>query len=156
VNNIYEYLNKFNIKYEEMEHKEIRKVEETNKIDSILNGIRCKNLLFKTNKDEFYLVIIEKNKQVDVKYLRKFLKVGKIHFANEEYLKELLGVRPGIVTPLGIINDINNKVKIIIDKDLINKDLLFLPLINTKTIKINYKDLIKFIKELNHEYVILE
>ena len=58
------------------------------------------------------------------------------------------------VTPLGIINDTNNLVKVIIDKSLVNKTLLMHPEVNTKTLAIKYNDLIKYIEHLNHEYLI--
>ena len=153
---IYELLKKLNIKYEEIEHKAIFTVEEGKEIDREmkLEGIGCKNLFLKDHKDNFFLVILEKDQEVKLNDLRKFLHVSNLHFADEKYLHDLLGVIKGSVTPLGIINDKDNKVTIVIDEYLVGKKLLFHPLVNTKTINIEYNDLIKFIEHLNHKYLI--
>ena len=75
-----------------------------------------------------------------------------LHFWIE--LKSILGLDKGGVTPLGIINDNNNLVTIIIDSNLKNKVLLMHPEVNTKTLSISYQDLLKYIKYLNHDYII--
>jgi len=152
--NIYELLDKLNIKYDLVTHIPIYTVEDGRKIDRNIQGIGCKNLFLKTHKNEFFLVVLEKDKQIKLNDLRKYLKVSNLHFAEDNYLKELLQVIPGSVTPLGIINDINNKVTIVIDKDLIDKKILCHPLVNNKTINIEYSDLIKFIEYLKHNYII--
>ena len=153
---LYKLLNKLNIKYEENTHEAIYTVEEGNKIDRKLDGVGCKNLFLKTHKDEFFLVFLEKNKEIKLNDLRKYLHVSNLHFAEENYLHDLLGVIKGSVTPLGIINDKDNKVTVVIDSFLIDKKVLCHPLVNTKTISIEYKDLIKFIEYLNHQYIILK
>ncbi len=155
---IYQLLNELNIKYEEIEHQAIYTVEEGKQIDREmkLEGIGCKNLFLKDHKDNFFLVVLEKDKEIKLNDLRKYLHVSNLHFADEKYLHDLLGVIKGSVTPLGIINDKDNKVTIVIDDFLIDKKLLFHPLVNTKTINMDYKDLIKFIDYLNHKYIILK
>lgn len=153
---LYELLNKLNINYEETTHEAIYTVEEGNKIDRNLDGIGCKNLFLKNHKNEFFLVFLEKNKDLKLNDLRKYLHVSNLHFAEEKYLHELLGVIKGSVTPLGIINDKDNKVTIVIDDELIDKKVLCHPLVNTKTISIEYQDLIKLIEYLNHKYIILK
>ncbi len=155
---IYDLLKELNIPFEEITHQAIYTVEEGKQIDREfkLDGIGCKNLFLKDHKDNFFLVVLEKDKEIKLNDLRKFLHVSNLHFADEKYLHELLGVIKGSVTPLGIINDKDNKVTIVIDDYLVNKKLLFHPLVNTKTINIEYKDLIKFIEHLNHQYLILK
>ena len=155
---IYDLLNELNIPFEEIEHQAIYTVEEGKQIDRelILDGIGCKNLFLKTHKDEFFLVVLEKDQEIKLNDLRKYLHVSNLHFAEEKYLHDLLGVIKGSVTPLGIINDQDNKVTIVIDESLVNKKLLFHPLVNTKTINMEYKDLIRFIEHLNHQYIILK
>ena len=71
-------------------------------------------------------------------------------------MNEVLRLTKGSVTPLGIINDKDNLVTILLDKDLINKRILALPFANTKTISLEYKDLIKIIEYTNHNYIIIE
>ena len=73
-------------------------------------------------------------------------------FVREKELYDILGLVQGSVSPFGIINDRENKVTLIIDKDLIDKRLLFHPNVNTKTVSINYIDLIKFVEFEKHKY----
>ena len=155
---IYKVLKELNINYDEITHKAIFTVEEGKEIDREfkLEGTGCKNLFLKDHKDNFFIIVLEKDKEIKLNDLRKFLHVSNLHFASEKYLHELLGVVKGSVTPLGIINDKDNKVTIVIDDYLVNKKLLFHPLVNTKTISIEYNDLIKFLKHLNHKYIILK
>ena len=154
--NIYELLKELNIKYDEREHIPIFTVEEGKKIDRNIEGIGCKNLFLKTHKDQFFLVTLEKDHEIKLNDLRKFLHVSNLHFAEEKYLHELLGVAKGSVTPLGIINDKNNKVTVVLDNAIVDKKILCHPLVNTKTINLDYKDLIKIIEYLNHQYIILK
>ena len=67
----------------------------------------------------------------------------------------ILKLEKGSVTPFGILNDTDNKVLLVIDKELKDKRLLFHPNINTKTISVTYDNLIKFIKYEGHNYVLL-
>ncbi len=154
--NIYDLLKKLNISYDEVTHEAIYTVEEGKKIDRHIAGIGCKNLFLKTHKNQFFLVVLEKDQELKLNDLRKFLHVSNLHFAEEEYLHDLLGVIKGSVTPLGIINDKENKVTVVIDNNLVNKKILCHPLVNTKTINIEYKDLIRIIEYLNHQYLILK
>ena len=153
---IYDLLKELNIKYDEVEHQAIYTVEEGKEIDRNIEGVSCKNLFLKDHKNNFYLVVLERDKEIKLNDLRKFLHVSNLHFADEEYLHDLLGVIKGSVTPLGIINDKDNKVTIVLDDYLVDKKLLFHPLVNTKTINIEYKDLIRIIEHLNHKYLILK
>ena len=77
-------------------------------------------------------------------------------FGKEEELNKILKLTKGSVTTLGIINDKDNLVTILLDKDLIDKRILALPFVNTKTISLEYKDLIKIIEYTNHNYIIIE
>ena len=153
---IYKCLKDLDIKYEEIEHPAIYTVEEGKKINREIEGIGCKNLFLKDHKGHFFVVSLEKDKEIKLNDLRKYLHLSNLHFADEQYLHDLLGVIKGSVTPLGIINDKDNKVIIVLDEELVNKKLLFHPLVNTKTINIEYKDLIKFIESLNHRYIIIK
>ena len=151
--NLYEILNKLNIKYDEIEHDAVYTVEEANRIESMIEGIGCKNL-FLTDKNKYFLYVFKDDKRADLKELAKYLNVLRLSFGNEDKLMVLLGLTKGSVTPLGIINDKDNKVTVILDKDLVNCKLLCHPNINTKTMNIEYEDLIKLIEYTNHKYII--
>ena len=150
---LYEILKELNIEYEEVSHEKVMTVEEAMKLENMIEGIGSKNL-FLTDKKNYYLIILEENKRANIKELANILECKKLSFASSERLKEVLDLEEGSVTPFGIINDKDNKVVLVIDKDLIGKKLLFHPNTNTKTMSINYDDLIKFIEYEKHKYVL--
>ena len=141
---LYEILKELNIEYEEVSHEKVMTVEEAMNLENMIDGIGSKNL-FLTDKKNYYLVILEENKRANIKELVNILECKKLSFASSERLKEVLDLEEGSVTPFGIINDKDNKVVLVIDKDLIGKKLLFHPNTNTKTMSVTYDDLIKFI-----------
>ena len=149
---IYEVLNKLNINYEEVEHKAVYTVKEAQFIKEKIQGIGCKNLFLKGN-NKYYLYLLEDNKKGNLKELERLLNIKKLHFASNEELKRILNLDKGGVTPLGIINDKEGLVTIIIDSGLEGKVLLMHPETNAKTLAIKYQDLLKYIKYLKHEYI---
>ena len=151
--NIYDVLNKLNIKYAEVYHKQVFTALEAQEIKEQIDGIGCKNL-FLTDKINYYLALLEDNKKADLKYLKEILNSKKLTFASPKELEEILKLQQGSVTPLGIINDINNKVTLVIDKDLCDNKLLCHPNRNDRTISIDYTDLIKLIDYYDHKYII--
>lgn len=153
--NIYDILNQLNISYEEVNHKAIYSYEDALKenIASKIDGVECKNLFVKS-KTKYYLIFIEANKKADLKALSTKVEDSRLVFASEEELKNILNLEVGSVTPLGIINDKNNLVTILLDKELIGQKVLLHPNVNTKTISITLEDLIKFIENRNHSYLL--
>jgi len=151
---IYNVLDKLNIKYEELTHKAVYTIQEAleENIPSRIDGIECKNLLVKS-KTTYYLIFIRADKRADLKKLAQLLQAEKLTFAKEEELKNILELDTGSVTPLGIINDKKNIVTLLIDKELEDKKVLVHPNINTKTLSIEFNDLLKFIEYTNHKYI---
>ncbi len=150
---IYEILKELNINYEEVEHKPFQSFDEAEKVRIKMGGVGAKNLFLK-NKDSYYLVLMTDGQKANLKEIEKQINSSHLSFVSKEELKEILNLDE-CVTPLGIINDKDNKVTILIDKTLIDKELLCHPLINTKTIKIKYNDLIKYIEHFNHKYLFI-
>lgn len=152
---IYDILNKLNISYEEITHKAIYTVEDANKenISSKIEGLECKNLFLKS-KEKYYLLFTLANKRADLKSLAASIGVNHLSFASLDELNSILKLDAGTATPLGIINDTDNKVTILIDRELSGKVLMH-PNINTKTMSIELTDLIKIIEYLNHEYILI-
>ncbi len=154
--NIYEILNKLNIKYQEVEHQAAYTVEQIQEMNIDLDGIGCKNLFLTDKKGKYFLVTIEENKRVNIKEVEKITNSKHLSFASKEELKEILSLEPGSVTPLSIINDHNNKVIVVLDEYLKNNKILVHPNINTKTISIDFADLIKLIEYENHQYILMK
>ena len=150
---IEEKLNNLNIDYQKVEHPAVYTVEEAKEKEPYIDGIGCKNLFLKTQKKEHFLYTLPEDKQINLKNLSEILEVTRFHFASPETLEEVLGVIPGSVTPLAIMNDTGNKVTVVLDKELKGKRVLVHPNRNTATISIKYEDLIKFIASENHKII---
>lgn len=148
-----EKLKTLNINYEKVEHPAVYTVEEAKEKVPKIDGVGCKNLFLRTQKKEAFLYTLPEDKQINLKSLSKELGVTRFHFATPETLEEVLGVIPGSVTPLAIVNDSKNLVTVVLDKELQGKKILVHPNRNTATIAIQYEDLIKFIKSENHKII---
>lgn len=146
-------LEELGIKYDIVEHVPVYTVEEAKEKVPQIDGIGCKNLFLKTQKKEYFLYTLKEDKQVNLKELSDNLQVTRFHFASPENLEELLGVIPGSVTPLAIINDQENKVTVVLDKELKGQKILVHPNRNTATISILYEDLVKLINAENHKLI---
>lgn len=152
--NLYEVLKSLNISYDEIEHEAVFTVNEANSLKEKIDGIGCKNLFLTDKKGNYFLYLLIDEKRANLKDLAIKLNVLKLTFANDEELKSLLGLTKGSVTPLGIINDKENKIVLVIDKDLIDKKILVHPNVNTKTMSISYEDLIRFIEFNKNKYIL--
>lgn len=148
---IFKTLNDLNIEYEVVNHEPVFTVTEAQKIKEKIAGIGCKNLFLK-NKNGHYLLITEDNTKIDLKNLSEKLG-GHLSFCSEQELKNILNLTKGSVSPFGLIYDKENLVTVLIDENLQNKKLLFHPNLNTKTISLDYNDLIKFIKFSGNTYI---
>lgn len=153
---LYSVLAKLNISYEHLEHKPVFTVEDARFIKRKISGYGCKNLLLTDNKSGYFLVIVEDNKRVDMRNITRFIDIPHLSFASETELNNVLGLSRGSVSPFGIINDIENKVTLIIDSALREKRLLFPANSNTETIAVNYADLIKFAESTKHTCYVLD
>lgn len=153
--NIYDVLDKLSISYEEITHDAVKTVKEAKEIENMIDGVPVKNLFLTDNENSYYLVMLEARKRADLKKITRLVNKKHLSFASVNDLKDILKLDSGSVTPLGIINDRDNKVKIVIDKDLVKKKILVHPNVNIKTISINFDVLIMFIKYENHDYILM-
>jgi len=150
------YLSEIGIEFKEFSHPEIYTCEDAEKYTSGIRGRHLKNLLIKDRGSKrFYLVILPADEKLDMGFLGATL-LEKIKFANEDNLKELLGTKPGSVSPFGLINDIEHRVKVVIGKDIWDSDFLsFHPNINTETLELAGKDFQKYIESLGNELILI-
>ncbi len=153
------YLKNLNIKFKEFRHRPVFTVEEAKKerLNEKIRGIHSKNLFLKDRKSkEFYLVILPENVPLDIKNLGE--KLGdKIKFANEMDLKNILNLTPGSVSPFGLINDAEGKVKLIISEEVWKADYVsFHPNINTETLELSKEDFYKYINSLKNELKVMK
>ena len=155
--NIYEVLDKLNIKYEELEHEAVYTVEDLQNIDiaSKIEGIGCKNLFLKDSRGKYFLAILPEDKKMRINEIAKIAGATHMSFAKEDDLMEVLKLTRGCVSPFGIINDKDNLVMLVIDSELKGNKVLFHPNRNTATISLHFDDLEKFIKSENHDYILM-
>ena len=149
---IYDILDKLDIKYDEIIHKEVYTIKEAEVLKDRIDGVGVKNIFLTNKRGGYFLVLIKDNKRLDIKMLESIFNTGHLSFGSDIELKDILGVESGSLSVFNIINDKLNKVFIFIDKELVSKRVLFHPNINTKTISINYNDVIRVIDYLNHDY----
>lgn len=141
--NVYKILDDLKIKYKVIQHQAVYTIDDLDELCiSVEDGNIVKNLFLRDAKGKrHFLVVMDKNKKIDLKALRKQLECSVLSFASEERLQKYLKLSKGSVTPLGVINDINCCVEVIIDKDLIGLTLGVHPNENTATILISFNDL---------------
>ena len=148
-----DFLTKEGIKYKVYEHKPVYTVGEAKRLTGNIPGVHCKNL-FLRNRDgqQHYLIVLEEDREVDLRVLSKLIGAKNLSFASEERLYKYLKLEPGSVSPLGLVNDETRHVKVYFDKHLFDaEETAFHPNINTSTIVINTKELINFIEALGYK-----
>lgn len=151
---VYDVLNLLNIKYIRYEHKAIYTVKEGKELEISIPGKMCKNLFLKNSKGDInYLVILDEDKNINLKLLAKQIGSTRLSFAAEEKLFEKLKLTPGSVTPFGLINNAHSDVAVLVDEELANEEKVnFHPNTNTATIGISYVDLERFVKWHGNEF----
>jgi Ala-tRNA(Pro) deacylase len=151
---LYAYLDSLNVNFDYYEHPEAPTVEIASQYWKDIEATHCKNLFFRNHKgNRHYLVILEYKQVLEIKILEQKLKQGKLSFASPERMKKYLGVYPGSVTPLGLINDIDSHVHLFLDENLKNsKRISFHPNENNASIIIDYSDFIKFLEARGNKY----
>ena len=152
---LYDVFKKLNIKFKEIEHEAVFTIEQAQGIKNKIDGLGCKNLFLTDKNGKYILIVLSENKKANIKQIEKIVNTSHLSSAKETELISILQLEQGSVTPFGILNDNDNKVMIVIDKDLKGKKLLFHPNVNTKTISISYDDLIKFIEFEKHNYKLI-
>ena len=148
---VYDALNKLNIKYEVVDHEPVHTMEDMDRLGLPAKGTLCKNLFLRDAKGKrHFLVTCDEKKKVDIKALARQIGASGLSFASEDRLEKYLKLQQGSVTPFGLMNDEYKAVEFFIDKDLTRcKSLGIHPLTNTATVFLSYKDLDKFLWDLD-------
>ena len=127
-------------------------IEEGKRLRGDLPGEFTKNLLLKYKKDRLFLVAAHEDNDVDLKTLHTRVGAqGRLRFASAEDMDAALGVRPGTLTPLAVINDHDGAVTVVIDRDLMAaQQVNFHPLVHTESIGLAPNDLRTFLEGCGH------
>jgi len=120
-------------------------------------GAHTKNLFLKDKKGRLFLLVALEDARVELKRLHKVLGCARLSFGRPELLEEVLGVKPGSVTPFALINDSEGRVQVMLDRDLLQHEQVnFHPLVNTATTTISREDFLKFLSRCGHEPRIID
>lgn len=152
--NIYQTLGELQISYKKHEHPAVFTCEESQQLRGDLKGVGETKNLFLRNKrgDRHYLVSLPHDKQADLKALWQKLGESKLSFASPERLMQYLGLTPGSVSLLGLINDKAKAVTVILDADLWSHQVIGChPNINTATLEIRRQDMDRFLAWCGNE-----
>lgn len=140
-----------------VDHEALFTVEQSTKVHRQVAGSHTKNLFLKDKKGTLFLVTAEHATQVNLKNLHKKLGCGRLSFANADLMQAHLGVTPGSVTSLAVINDTAGDVCFILDQNLMEADIINVhPLVNTATTSIARNDLIAFVEKTGHDVTIVD
>lgn len=150
---VYDFLTSRGIEYEVTEHGSVFNMEEMSHVELPHPEADAKNLFVRDDKKRnYYLITVRGDKRVDLKKFREEHSTRQLSFASENDLMSLLGLIPGAVTPFGILNDSEKKVKFFLDEELVNDGLIGVhPNDNTATVWLKTTDLIDIITEHGNE-----
>ncbi len=145
-----DFLDKNNINYRLQEHGPVFTVEDIEKIGLKVEGLGVKTLFLRNRKGKnFYLIAINDSKRLDLKKMAEILNEKRLNFATENNLEEYLKVKPGSITPLALMFNEQKNVKLIIDQDLWEADLVSMhPNKNTATITLDNTNFQRIINTL--------
>jgi len=155
----YDLLEKLHIDYYRLDHEPTATIEDCNEVDSILGIEICKNLFLRNGpKTEFYLLVMPGYKKFVTKDVAKQIGSSRLSFAEDHYMEELLNITPGSVSVLGLMYDINRKVQLLIDKEVLDSEYFGChPCVNTSSLRIKTSDILnKFLPYTGHKPIIVE
>src|SRR6266481_1350426 len=135
-----------------VKHAPVFTVEQAKALRGDLPGHHVKNLFLRNKKEEMWLVVALEDRAIDLKRLGDVLGAGRLSFGSAERLKRHLGVEPGSVTPLALINDDSRSVQLVLDRGLVDGVPVNVhPLVNTMTTAMAAADLLRFFEATGHE-----
>jgi Ala-tRNA(Pro) deacylase len=151
-------LDQLGLAYRTVEHPPVFTVEEAKALRGTLPGGHVKNLFLRNKKgDAMWLVVALEDRVIDLKALGERIGAGRVSFGSAERLMAHLGVIPGAVTPLALINDCEVRVRVVIDAGLLDHDPVNVhPLVNSMTTAMAPGDLLRFVEACGHRPEILD
>lgn len=153
-----EKLNELNIPFEIVEHEPALTTEQADSFIEGIEGVGTKTM-FLTNKKktEFYLLIMDDKKRLDMDIFKEIVASKQIKMASKNSLFEKMMLPPGVVSPFGLLNNEDKDIKVYIDKEIIDEErMCFHPNTNEKTIFLKTLDLLKFIESIGYDVNIVE
>ena len=155
---IYEFLDSINVSYERFDHPAVYTVSEAKKLSPEMDGASTKNLFLRDKKGiRHFLVVVPQDKQVDLKELSSILEASRLSFASPDRLNKYLGIEPGSVSILALLNDLEKTVEVFVDNELWNAEIILChPLVNTSTLAITRDGIKQFLEKTGHNLMLVE
>lgn len=151
----YDLLDSLGIEYKRTDHERTDTMEACNEVDKILSVVICKNLfLCNRQKTAYYLLMMPGDKKFKTKELSAQINSARLSFAEPEDMLKYLDIEPGSVSIMGLMNDKDNAVQLLIDEDVLKDEYLGChPCVNTSSLKMRTEDVItKFLPAVGHSY----
>lgn len=155
---VYDLLDRLGIQYQRTDHEPATNMEVCKDIDGILDATICKNLfLCNRQKTQFYLLMMPADKPFKTKEISNQINSARLSFGDESFMEEFLDIQPGSVSVLGLMNDTENRVRLLVDEDILKGEYLGChPCINTSSLKIKTKDVFEiFLREVHHDMTVV-
>ena len=151
---VFDYLDRHGLRYEYYEHPETPTIDIAKQYWRNDGSKHCKNLFFRNHKgNRHYLVVFDCEQSLAIHDLEHRLHQGKLSFASEQRMERYLGLKPGSVSPFGLINDKENHVHLFLDVKLKEQKLLsFHPNDNTGTVVISLQDFLSYLDGVGNSY----
>ena len=155
----YDFLDSLGVAYQRIDHEAAMTMEACAEIDKVLDATICKNLLLCNRQcTDFYLLMLVGDKHFKTSVFSKQIGASRLSFAAPEYMEQFLDITPGSVSVLGLMNDKDHRVRLVIDEDVAKGEYFGChPCINTSSLRLKTSDLMeKIIPAMGHEPTIVK
>jgi len=157
---VYDYLDDLSISYSRLDHAPAfgSETELCDEIERSLGAKICKNLfLSNRQRTKFYMLMLPEHKVFKSSDISRQAGSSRLHFAESEYMEDLIGCSPGSASVMGLINDTEHRVQLLVDDDVINAEYVGChPCINTSSLRIKSEDIFeKFVKATGHDFIVV-
>lgn len=156
---VYDFLDALGISYERVDHEEAMTMEACLEVDTALEATMCKNLMLCNRQyTDFYILLLPGDKKFKTSVLSKQIGSSRLSFADGRYMEQFLDITPGSLSVLGLMNDKDHRVRLLIDKDVLTGEYIGVhPCVNTASLKLRTSDLVeKIIPAMGHEPTYVE
>ena len=155
---VYDVLDEIGLTYYRTDHAPVDHMEDCYEIDAVLEATICKNLfLCNRQKTQFYLLMMPGDKVFKTKELSNQIHSARLSFASAEDMEQLLDIQPGAVSVMGLMNDKENKVQLLVDEDVLKGEYLGChPCVSTSSLKLKTEDVFgTFLKAVGHDKIVV-
>ena len=150
-------LENLDISFSTHHHPPLRTVEDSKQFRDGMDGAHIKNLYMRDRKKKNFLVVADEDRAIDMKTLNGQIGCDRLSFGSADRLFEMLGVRPGAVSPLTLINDPDQRVRLVIDAKVLRGGMIYVhPLVNDMTLGITPDGLQRFFQHCGHDPLMLD